>query len=166
MVQIHAQDKKPPCALLYVSHNSSRRNCNASQFDLVDDWGCEVVCCAVSPSPLSRPLLSVQLLCRLLLWNKSPFVRGLSVMPFSSLLAALLVEFPGLSCRQMKVRQADTCSSRGEPLSYSNVNIAENKAFLRPYDSLSSSFYQVFSIYTAKSNAFSESLLSWMHPSM
>lgn len=77
-----------------------------------------------------------------------------------------LVEFPGLSCRQMKVRQADTCSSRGEPLSYSNVNIAENKAFLRPYDSLSSSFYQVFSIYTAKSNAFSESLLSWMHPTM
>lgn len=34
-----------------------------------------VMLCAV----LAGPLLSLLLLCRLVLWNKSPFVRGLSV---------------------------------------------------------------------------------------
>lgn len=54
--------------------------------------------------------LSLLLLCRLLLWNKSPFVWDHSVEPFSCLLAVQPVEFPGISCCQVEERKADPCS--------------------------------------------------------
>lgn len=124
--------------------------------------------CAVPspPSPLASLLLSLLLLCRLLLWNKSPFVQGLSLMPFSSLLAVQLVEFPGISCWQMEVRQADTYSRGGSfhpiqmlMLPRTELSLGSRTAFL------SLLVPRAFNAYS-KLWFFSESLLSCVHPTM